>query len=328
MKKIWYAFLYGDKKTKRLIGSVILLLTTALICLVVLLKGGDTLWWLGTAFCTILAIIIMQSVSFHGTGKMVEKKKKKKNSKEKEGKEKKEQKLRTTADLTKEDIDQFLITYKVGKGHIPVMVDSWKSQRIQQCPAYLWSQRNKLCLLTLEDKPRKVEVPLAKYSSVVYQPSVAVKPKTDYPDFQKPSFLGITFGGLVPTYYEQGQKTKKNLYLLGADLAVTNTSIRPILERFKLDVTIQDSMINSKELSPYYKEGYKLSVLWKDGVINTKEYKEGIKQMMQNLTEAEISFPVFLENVTQLVQSRFVTREYAEYYIELRKKNESKKGGY
>lgn len=330
MKKIWYALRYGDTRTKRLIISVAILFVAAAVSLVMLLLGGSSLWWLGTAFSLLLAIIIMQSVSFHGTGKRVEKKSKKDSNVKAEKTQPEEEEpgeLKTAADMTQEEIEQILVAYKVKKNHIPIMIDSWPSQRIRQCPAYLWTDKNELLILTLEEKPRKAAIPLRDIKAVYYEPGVTARPAVDYPEFQKPSFAGITFGGLVPTYYEEAgtrKGTQKNLYRIGDELTVTNTSIRPVIERLKLDIQMEDPVMSSERVSPYYKEGYKLSILWKDGVIRTKEYKSGVKQMMQSLTEAELSMEAFLEYVNQLVRGHLITQEYAEYYIGLRKKIEQR----
>lgn len=336
MKKIWYSLRYGSAKTKRCIISVILLFILAAFCLIMLIATNESLWWLGTIFSIILAIIIMQSVSFHGTGKMVEQKKKKQKKKkeaEKEklnpvGEEKKEkqeeEETKYLENMTQEDVEELLITYKVKKNHIPIMIDLWKSKKVKQSPAFLWRDKKNMYILTLEKKPRKYNIPLKELTSISYCPKIDANPAQDYPEFQKPSFAGITFGSLTPTYFETQingrSETKKNLYKINPDLMLTNNCIRSVMSLLGLEIVVEDKVIKSNQISDYYKEGYKINLLWKDGVLTTQEYKARIKQIMQNMIEAEISYQVFIEYVNQFIQGRFITRDYAEYYIEQWKK--------
>lgn len=362
MGKIWNAFRYGNRKTRFYILIIFLLFIISIACFITAVMTKALLWGLGMIFSLILGIIIMQSLSFKGSGqytserkeiiKKEKKKRKKSNNKSDniESDESNKEKPRSSktknesgkneneteeeddsgylAELEASEIKNLLVAYKVKKDHYPVMIDSCKSEHIRQCPAYMWSEKGYLQFLLLEKKPRTFRIPLTSVNKITYTPAVSVRKFLEYEEFQKPSFAGLTFGSLLPSYYEDSTSgialTKKNLYMIEPDIVLTNTSIRAVIDLLQLDVTIHDKITKSSGYSNYFKEAYKTNILWKDGVISTKELKAEIKIMLQKMAEAEISNLTFNENIYQMVQGRLITKEYADYYLDYRQKNKKK----
>lgn len=347
IQKIWTSFRYGNRKTKLLILSVAALFLLTAICIIMVIITKSPLWALGSAFSLILTIIFMQSVSFKSSGQLTPLNNKNEESKSKakikenkavdNSKENDDEKVETDetgylSALRQSDIKQIMVSNKVRKDHKPVMIDLCKSENIKQCPAYIWTAKGYFYMLLLEKQPRRVRIPKIKVNKITYNPGVIVKRLTDYQEFQKPSFVSLTFGSFLPTHYEEIENSKtvykKNLYVLEPDIMFTNTSIKSVIRLLKFNVTVEDKITCSEKYSEYFKEAYKINLLWKDGIYTTQEFKSEIKKMLQNMAESHISSKYFLESMKQMVTGRLVTKEYADYYINYRKsenKNKNKK---
>ena len=163
---------------------------------------------------------------------------------------------------------------------------------------------------------------------MTYDKGCIVDIKKDYDQFKKPSLLSLAFSELLPTVYVEGEgiraKDKKNLYVLTADLKVTNTSAKVLLDLLQVNFTLLEEEVYSKKYSPYFTSAYKLNILLKDGVLTVSDYKRKIKDVLLDLAEAQISLEVFKIYINQLIQGRLVTREYAEYYLDYRMKRKER----
>jgi hypothetical protein len=298
---------------------------------------------MSVAFCYLLAIILMQSVSFHKTGEVVEKEKNSKNKAENNKKESSSTKVmdedqdETEDEDTIEDPDAVLqqydekkikgvfVKYKVNKDHYPIMVDSCATYKIYQCPAYAWLEKGTLNLLLFEKEPRKVEISMNGVQEITYERGVAVNTNMDYNTFSKPSLINMIFSAYLPSIYEEtiaGRRShRKNLYVIGTDVKVTNTSASTIMKLLSMNLSVRKQIRDTTYQNPYFEAAYALNIMLKDNVISVNEFKIKIKDILQKLADAKISNIEFMDYMNQLIQGRLITREYAQYYIEHRSKN-------
>jgi hypothetical protein len=339
MKKIINGLRYGNTKTKTYIIGVLLLILFGTFSIGAIIVTKLPLWGMSVAFCYLLAIILMQSVSFHKVGEVIEKEKKsktneKKAKKESTTKEKVVDKDAADDEESDEDPDEVLqqydekkikgvfVKYKVNKDHFPIMVDSCATYKIYQCPAYAWLEKGTLNLLLFEKEPRKVEISITGTQEITYERGVAVNTNMDYKTFSKPSFINLIFSAYLPSIYEEtiaGRRSyRKNLYVIGTDLKVTNTSAATIMKLLSLNLSVRKQIRDTTYQNPYFEAAYALNVMLKDNVISVNEFKIKIKDILQKLADAKISNQEFMEYMNQLIQGRLITREYAQYYIERR----------
>lgn len=343
MKKIMNGLRYGNMKTKTYIIGVLLLFLFGTFSVGAIIVTKQPLWGMSVAFCYLLAIILMQSVSFHKVGEVIEKEKKSKNEEKKPKNESIDMKQMKADQDAKEEEDTLddpdavlqqydeksikgvFVKYKVNKDHYPIMVDSCATYKIYQCPAYAWLEKGTLNLLLFEKEPRKVEIFMAGIHEITYERGVAVNTSLDYKTFTKPSFLNMIFSSCLPSIYEDtigGRRSyRKNLYVVGTDLKVTNTSAATIMKLLSMNLSVRKQIRDITYQNPYFEAAYALNVMLKDNVISVNEFKIKIKDTLQKLADAKISSQEFMEYMNQLIQGRLVTREYAQYYIEHRSKN-------
>lgn len=343
MDKIISGLRYGNTKTKGYIIVTFLLLAGAAGSLIMAIVQKSPLWGMGAVFFGAAAIIIMQSLTFQKGGRVVKRGKigqeglnkasLDKGRKETSGRDEDldrgaedeaEEDENYLEKYTKDNVKKLFVKYKVNKDHRPIMVDLCQSEKIRQCPAYIWTDRHGFNLLVMERMPRKVVISETKATEVVYEKGVAAYPKSDYEAFEKPSFLGMAFGNFLPTVYEDSINGRsifrKNLYTIAPDIKVTNTSAKAVFELLKPDFVVKDRVMDSDSYSTYFKSAYKLNILLRDGVIQISEYKQKVKEVLESLAEAKISLEEFHKNMEQLVKGRMITEEYADYYMEYRLK--------
>ncbi len=325
MNKIWNGLRYGNKKTKGYILATIFLLVFGSVSIGFTIVEKSPLWGMIATFCFLVAFLFITSLSFQKTGKQVYKKTREElaltDTQSKEPVEEEEENI--YEQYNEETVKGIFIKYKVNKDHKPIMIELCQSEKIRQCPAYIWSDRGYLNLLLFEEETRKVTIPLSKVTKITYEKGVIANPLLDYQGFQKPSFLRVVFSSYLPTLYEDsrdGRKVyRKNLYVLSPDIKVTNTSIRTIMDMLKLDLSYEGRFADPKMHNPYFEAAYLLSIMLRDGVITVSEFKVRIKTLLQQLSEANISKDEFSLYIRQMVNARLITKEYAEYYLSLRK---------
>lgn len=325
MNKIWNGLRYGNKKTKGYILATIFLLVFGSVSIGFTIVEKSPLWGMIATFCFLVAFLFITSLSFQKTGKQVYKKTREElaltDNQSKEPVEEEEENI--YEQYNEETVKGIFIKYKVNKDHKPIMIELCQSEKIRQCPAYIWSDRGYLNLLLFEEETRKVTIPLSKVTKITYEKGVIANPLLDYQGFQKPSFLRVVFSSYLPTLYEDsrdGRKVyRKNLYVLSPDIKVTNTSIRTIMDMLKLDLSYEGRFADPKMHNPYFEAAYLLSIMLRDGVITVSEFKVRIKTLLQQLSEANISKDEFSLYIRQMVNARLITKEYAEYYLSLRK---------
>lgn len=340
MGRIFNALRYGNAKTRRYIISIFFLLLIGVISAIKAIQSLAPLWAMVAIFSFLMVFLFINSLSFQES-KDVKKSKKINHRNEKKSnyilEEKKESDVAAKENENENYIEKYneasikkvFYYYKVKKNHIPILIDSWKSEDLKQCPAYVWLNKSYFHLLAIGKDVKKVEIPRKNLIKILYEKGVTANINEDYQAFKNPSFISIAFSGLLPTVYEFGCgiKTahKKNLYVLFSDLKITNTSVKALIDLLQVDFSIPEEEIYSKRYSPYFTLAYKLNILLKDGVLSVNDYKIKIKEVLLSLAVAEISFDAFKIYINQLIQGRLITKEYAEYYVDYRKKNKKER---
>ena len=221
--------------------------------------------------------------------------------------------------------------YRVKREHRPVMIDSCPSKGIRECPAYLWRDRHKAYLLLLEKKPRRIEYPLEKMAFLEYQRAVEASPDKEYPAFQKNSPVTSVFKAFLPDYYQRRKNgvisDLKNLYRMAGDLAFTNTSVKNVMEVLKPGFRVKDAVTSGNRYGAYFTESYQQNILLRDRVLEVDEYKERMKGLLQQMAQEEISLREFQHRLEELVEYRFITEDFADYFLEYRAKLDLVKAG-
>lgn len=328
MKKLIDSLRYGDRDTKIYLWSIIVLSAATVVFGLAAVFMLSFISGAVSVICAIIAALIVQNTSlkdkqFTESAKTVQQEEKllKKEEEDKDKKEPLEEEISRVDHYTERQVVQILHKHKVKRDNRKVMIDLCASFRIRQSPAYFWAEAGKANFLVLEEEARVIQIPLNKIKEITYERGVPVKKKSDYADFKESSFVAQVFEELMPTYYMAMKGGKKgyfkNLYVITPDLKVTNTSARALFDILKLDFGIHDAITNSNRYSEYYKMAYRINVLWKDQVISTEEYRERIKAIFQALREMGMHGAEYDELAEQMVESKFITREYAEYYKNL-----------
>lgn len=336
MQKIINALKYGNTKTKCYIICIFLLFLCGGVSAILAGIKVSPLFAMVAIFSLLLGIILMSSVSFQGPVTTIKLSENKEVSSSKFKKNKIENVIKEDVDSEDDKEEAYLDNYnekavkkifsyyKVKRDHVPIMLDSCKSENIRQCPAYAWLDKRYLHILLLEKEARKIEIPVKMVTRISYERGVLAHPEIDYANFSKPSFLSLVFSSLLPTVYEEGEGVRrlhrKNLYVIGNDIMVTNTSAKTVFDLLRLDLTLPEEEIYNKKYSPYFTAAYKLNIQLKDGALSVKDYKLRMKEVLQKLAEAEITEQDFSGYMKQLIQGRLITKEYADYYVEYRKK--------
>ncbi|KSV58997.1 DUF4118 domain-containing protein [Acetivibrio ethanolgignens] len=336
MKKLIDSLKYGDRDTKIYLWSIIILTAATVIFGVAAVFMLSFFSGVVSVICAVIAALIVQNTSlkdkeFMEPSKVMpqgeareaesEEKTERQEEEDKDKKEIVEEEISRVEHYTERQVVQIMHKHKVKRDNRKVMIDLCTSFRIRQSPAYFWAEAGKANFLVLEEEPRVIQIPLNKIKEISYERGISVQKNTDYMDFREGGFVAQIFEEVMPTYYMAMKNGKKgyfkNLYTITPDLKVTNTSARALFDILKLDFGIHDAITNSNRYSEYYKMAYRANVLWKDQVISTEEYRERIKEIFKALREMGMHGMEYNELAEQMVESKFITREYAEYYKNL-----------
>lgn len=334
VRKYWLGLWYGNKKTKSCLWGFLIILLLFIICSIGTIVTKSMELGIVVIFLGVFTFVFWLSLSFGEIELGLE------NLTEGENKEKETQNIeshhsdkyteKVKNDLErygKKQVEQLFQKYKVKKYNKPVMVDSSKKYRINQCPAYIWSEKDFLYLLVLEREPRRIAIELSKLSVITFERGVVCNPSEEYVIFKDPSMKRLVYSEFLPTYHKErrnyiGMYTK-NLYVLNHDIKFTNTSASNLFQVCPLDFQIEDPKI--EKMGKYWKEGYRCNLLWKDGVYSIEQYKKKVQEYLKELAESNLSDSQFQEELLRLIQYSFITNEYAQYYLEWRKNKEKKK---
>ncbi|MCR5330074.1 MAG: hypothetical protein K6E62_02670 [Lachnospiraceae bacterium] len=216
---------------------------------------------------------------------------------------------------------------KLGKDFIPVFIESWESKKINQTPALCFVKDDHVHFLLLEgDMERDVSVPTDKFINVWYRKNVPVINLKLYKNIRENMGAFEMFEDVMPAFAsstdQMGQTSyTQNLYLLGNDIALAPASMRELRRRFRFNTNIFDSLNTRGDYSDYFKKAYENRILWTDNVIGLQEYQRRIRAILQEMVSDEdlLKFE-FEEDVAKMVQYRLITDEYADFYLNLKKK--------
>lgn len=313
MRKLIDSLKYADKATKKYLWSILFLSAATVIFGFAAVFKLSFFFGAVSVICAVIAALLVQNTSLRE--KEIEPKE------EEQEKPEEEEAVSRVDKYTEKQLVQIMHKHKVKRDNRKVMIDVCTAFRIRQSPAYFWAEQGKANFLVLEGEPRVIQIPLNKIKEITYERGVPARKEQDYLDFQSESFVGRLFEDLLPDCYMAMKNGKKgyfkNLYVITPDLKVTNTSARALFDILKLDFGIHDGIADSSRYSEYYKMAYRANVLWKDQVISSEEYRERIKEIFKALREMEVRGTEYEELAEQMVESNFITREYAEYYKKL-----------
>lgn len=224
---------------------------------------------------------------------------------------------------TEQSLTRLLKKQHVGRVHRTIIIDEWRSRGISQMPAYIWKDRRYVYFLILLENPLKVRFPLEFYSKMGYKRGVLVDSKRDYACFEKTNSVTIVFKDHLPTTYTRRKDarimTQKNLYRLGEDMFVTNSSVKNVIEILDPYFEIHDEVTEDKRHEAAFCTCYCYNTLWRDGAISAEEYKNRIGGLLTGMAKSELPFDDFRKALEQMTEYRFITDEYADKIVEFRK---------
>lgn len=228
---------------------------------------------------------------------------------------------------TNQQLQYVLLSHKVKKENKTVMIDLWEKYKVKQCPAYMWREKNKLCFLLLENKPRTIDISLNEIEKVVYEKGVLARPSLEYVSLRKSPLMNSVFSPFLPSYYEESRNGitvfRKNLYVVSTGIKFTNGSIRAIFDLLDLDFEVKDNCTNSDRFNDYFKLIYKQNILFRDQVLEVSEFQNKIKKLLKDMADASINDEIFEETLELLVSYRLIPQEYREFFQQYRQKNKS-----
>ncbi len=349
MQKYIRGLLYGNRKTKCYLWGMTILFAITIITMVYAIAASSLEVGIIAIFAGVLALVLVNSISFQRLEHTEnnQKEQRVKNAEKKRGhntdsnsleaKNEDEENVAGKDDTqgqylrkySEKKLQSILKENKIKKVNVPVMIDCSGKYNIKQCPAYIWRDKNNFYLLLLEKQIRKIAIPLSTLQYIGYHPNVQANVKKDYKYFQESSFIGKMFEEFLPTYYNgQGRETylyKKNLYSIAPDICFTNTSARNLMKILNLNVNIKHPSLDKEEYAQYYQLLYQYNILWKDGVITIKEYQNKIKQQLKSIADSMISAEEYRAMIMKFMKYRWITDEYADFFIGYKEKSEQRK---
>lgn len=327
VRKYWLGLRYGNKKTKSSLWSFLILVSAFIVCSVIAMIVGIMEVGIIAVFLGVFSFVFWLSLSFGEVELGLDSLENVDNKKEQKNTEKQlEERINYAEKYGKKQVEQLFHKYKVKKYNRLVMIDSFKRYNVYQCPAYIWKNRNYLYFLVLDREPKRISVELSKLSEITYEKGVVCNPAEEYQQFKEMSVKNLVYNKFLPKYYKKiGNYISiytKNLYVLKDDIKFTNTSAANLFQVCPLPFKTKETNINN--LGKFSKEIYYCNILWKDGVFSTEQYKRKVKAFLMELTESGVADSQFQDELLELIQYRFITNEYAQYYLERRKKRKKR----
>lgn len=320
MRKYINAFRYGNARTRFCFGIIVVLFAGAVVATVMAFVTGSMYMGLAALMLFVFDLVFSQTISFSNTSIQV-----------KDGKEKEEKNEGSVYGIyTEKKIKKLLKKHHAERNHKTVMIDRWQSEKIKQCPAYIWKQNGALQLLVLE-KPdaRKLSVPCEDIQYVLLMKDVVVNEKEDYKGFGSHSLVSFVFSSYLPNTYEKNKggtiRTYKDLYRIEPGICFTNTSAKGLFEILGVDFKVEDEVTRSGKFNPYFIRVYQYQLLWKDQGIDTDEYKEKIMDTLNEMADSDIDDGVFVANLKQMMKYHMISQEFANEAAAYRRKVRSGK---
>lgn len=337
MRKYIRAMFYGSSKTKMFLWMLVLAFFLSTIFAGACALGGGMVFAYVAFGGYIFTITFSQLATFRDSVKEIKQgealtasiEKKNENRKKKIKLEDMENGLGGEfAHYTEEEIQKYLVQYKVKKENFRIVVDSSEEHKIKCCPAYTWSDKNFLYLLLLEKKPRMVNISRKKLANMSFIKGQVVRDIDEYSDV-KNSILGKLYEESFPKYYKNtvnGLTTfMKNLFLVGDDLYITAPSAGSMIKAVQCRLVLTDKQIDRNRFNSYFEEVYKWNLLFKERSISAEEYEEKTRELLATLAEHEEDISVFQSTVMILRQYNMISQEYAEFYMKYRQELDDKR---
>lgn len=341
MKRIWNALWFGDRETKKCIGSVILFVVLAVGLMIASGITGQLYLFIFGMAAGVIALLISQTftlveddfVAETGSDRekdTVEAVKVRKNG---EVPQKKDVPQAET-NISYENYNELVIKkikkkYHVKRDHRPILIDNSKSYHIKECPAFIWRGHNKVYLLLLEREPRRISISRDLIRNMGYAPKIRAERSKEYQAFQKQNLVTSVFGGFQPDYLDSKSKDPdlkyKNLYTIYPDIQITNRSASEVMDLLCLNFMPQDKITKSEKINGFFKRIYAAHILFKDHVYSITEYKDSVEKTLGEMCYAEMPDEEFVITLENLVKARLISRQYAEHYIQLKSKISKRK---
>lgn len=206
------------------------------------------------------------------------------------------------------------------KGHELVMIDSWPKEKLRQCPAYLWRERDKLMFLVLLKEAKKISVSVDKIKKVYYEKGVDVNLDSDYQAYSGASLVGMIFAPVLPGYYDQVQNGSprpcKNLYVVDPGIKLTNTSAKGLYSILGFDFPLEDEISRSRKFDAYFIKAYHYQLLLRDNAMTMEEYRELLRAYMEKMSHTSMEFQELVEVLKRMMEYKVITKELADYCLD------------
>ncbi|MDD6207189.1 MAG: hypothetical protein PUB10_01550 [Clostridiales bacterium] len=326
--KFFNTLLYGSRKAKQCILTIIVLIIAFLGLLATSVAVSSLSLGVVAIFVLLIDLLYASSISWKDLERQEKKnlERKKKIEKARKKETGKEDSLKTadpdaSVKLYKgENIKELLYRYKVKKKHKAILVDRYQKYQIRQCPAFIWIEKGMLRFLFLTEEPLKIGIPLKEVSKISYIPNVEANPMEDYREVFDSKLLSMIFSSYLPSQFmveKMGRRVMcKNLYELANGIRITNLSVKELFSLLPLQLEVQDPFMQSSQIDAYSKEAYRCWLLWKDGILEMEAYKAEISRILKGMMQTGMPQTTFQHNIQNMVQRRFITKEFADYYIE------------
>lgn len=337
--KLIRSMFQGNTKTKFFLWTIFILGLAAVAMLVFAVALGLPYLGMGGVALGFLSFITSQSVSIDTLEKKKHHRKKPKKtgdrlnapktkkSGEKEAQEedagdpksKERAKARYLASLNQKSVKKILKEHKVVQQHVKIMIDSYAERKLKQVPAFAWRTEDQLHVLVLEGHANEFEIPLEEIKGIYYEKNVEADPEKDYAPFQYETFIAKLFSPFLPEYHEhtnEGEMTyQKNLFRVGQDIYITNTSMSNIMSILpRVPFLIDDSVCRSERFDEYFKELYRYSILCKNQVITLEGYRNQIEKTLESLLSAPISAREFVQTMHAMARYHLIDRDNVTKY--------------
>lgn len=328
IRKYLRAMLKGSRKTKINLWSLFFIFLLAIFMGgFAILFGMQMIGFIGFLLA-LFGFIYSQTISFRDIEKEMEKKKEV--PIQKEGKKSKKDKLpHGYSQYSQKNLEELFHKYKVSIKSREILIDYSEQYKIKCCPGYLWRDSTYLHFLLLEDTPRTVAIELKKLAPITYEKGVIVHSwEEEYPKLKEESLVQMIFKKYLPNYYKGAKGAipvvMKNLYVIQNDIRVTAPSARNVFDIIGWNFQLSKEQIDREIYGNYFADAYQLHLFLKDEILNGDEYKQKLKELLLNLAKDDINMESFVKVIEQLVQYHLITHEYAEFFLEYRRKAEHK----
>lgn len=342
MRRVIQTMFYGSLKAKVFVWSVLVMILAAVFCCVLAAVLGSLTFGTGAAALGVAAFITSQSATLEELNRKEKAGRKKqrasttggnlsssKQERREDGnderkaddkREKARAKARYIASMNEKKMKQLMREHKVRQKHIFLLIDSYPEKQIEQAPAIMWRTDTELQFLVLEGRAIEIHIPLQDVKGILFLRNQPAEPDKEYPSFRYAGFISRLYSPYLPEYHEVNQggelRYTKNLFQIRPGIAVTNTSVRGVMEVLpRIPFQVDDRVCNSVVFDEYFKELYRDSILCQNMVISLEEYHQRVDRVLTALLEQPPR--EFVNSVKQMQKYRLITSEHVTKYIQL-----------